>query len=536
MATFLRQSTQVIARFGPYIDKTDGFTEEVGLAGAATEISKNHAAFGAGPTLGTHDADGWYPITLTTTHTDTLGPFIVKGHDNATHLPVWREFLVVNTAIFDAFCASSGGAIPNAVAGAAGGLFIAGSNAATTLASLTVTAATTLTGNVALADGLTIAAPSTAGRAGITVTGNGAGAGAIITGGATGNGVTLSAGATSGHGLIATATGTSFNGVRAVGSPTTGEGLRVIGGSTSGDGIGITTTSGHAISAVASGTTKHGIVATGGATTSHGISATGGGVGHGILATSGGGATGDGINATAASANGNGATFAKTGSGKDLNATSTPLTLVKTTNITGLNDIAATDIVTAGAITTSAGKVSGVILTDTVTTYTGNTLQTADVATLIATVGVAGASLTDLGGMSTGMKAQVQVEAEDALVTHRLDELVNADSDIDGAAPPTVGSVFHELLTKTAGSFTYDQSTDSNEAIRDNMSAAVLDDVVEGTTTFRQLLRLFASALLARVSGLPLAPVFRDIGNTKDRITATTDADGNRTAVTLDGA
>src|SRR3990167_6696943 len=86
---------------------------------------------------------------------------------------------------------------------------------------------------------------------------------------------------------------------------------------------------------------------------------------------------------------------------------------------------------------------------------------------LETTIGVAGAGLTDLGGMSTTMKGQVQTEAEDALGTHRLEELLNADSDIDGLAPPTVGSVFHEALSKTAGSFTYDQTTDSLEAIRD---------------------------------------------------------------------
>lgn len=68
--------------------------------------------------------------------------------------------------------------------------------------------------------------------------------------------------------------------------------------------------------------------------------------------------------------------------------------------------------------------------------------------------------------------AEVQSEAEDALVVHRVDELLNADSDIDGAAPPTVGSVFHELMSKTAGSFTFDQTTDSNEAIRDRGDAA----------------------------------------------------------------
>ena len=59
-----------------------------------------------------------------------------------------------------------------------------------------------------------------------------------------------------------------------------------------------------------------------------------------------------------------------------------------------------------------------------------------------------------------------------ALADIRLDELLSADSDIDGAAPPTVGSVFHELMTKTTGSFTFDQATDSLEAIRDRGDAA----------------------------------------------------------------
>lgn len=49
------------------------------------------------------------------------------------------------------------------------------------------------------------------------------------------------------------------------------------------------------------------------------------------------------------------------------------------------NNLAATAIVSAGAITTSAGKVSGVILADTVTTYTGNTPQTGDVYPLVDT-------------------------------------------------------------------------------------------------------------------------------------------------------
>ncbi len=64
---------------------------------------------------------------------------------------------------------------------------------------------------------------------------------------------------------------------------------------------------------------------------------------------------------------------------------------------------------------------------------------------------------------------------------------------------------------------------------------AVLDEVIEGSTTLRQALRGFAAALLAKASGLATTTaVYRDVGDTKDRITATVDSSGNRTAITLD--
>jgi hypothetical protein len=63
----------------------------------------------------------------------------------------------------------------------------------------------------------------------------------------------------------------------------------------------------------------------------------------------------------------------------------------------------------------------------------------------------------------------------------------------------------------------------------------VLDEIVEGTTTFRQLLRLYAAALHGKVAGGGTTLVkFRDLADSKDRITATVDTNGNRTAITLD--
>jgi hypothetical protein len=86
------------------------------------------------------------------------------------------------------------------------------------------------------------------------------------------------------------------------------------------------------------------------------------------------------------------------------------------------------------------------------------------------------ATLAAIAALNNLSAAQVNTEMDTALADIRLDELLAADSDIDGAAPPTVGSVFHELMTKTAGSFTYDQTTDALEAIRDNMGTAQTGD------------------------------------------------------------
>jgi len=63
----------------------------------------------------------------------------------------------------------------------------------------------------------------------------------------------------------------------------------------------------------------------------------------------------------------------------------------------------------------------------------------------------------------------------------------------------------------------------------------IIDEAVDGSVTIRQLLRLYASALGGKLSGAATTTVvIRDLADSKDRVTATVDSDGNRTAVTLD--
>lgn len=65
----------------------------------------------------------------------------------------------------------------------------------------------------------------------------------------------------------------------------------------------------------------------------------------------------------------------------------------------------------------------------------------------------------------------------------------------------------------------------------------MMDEVFEGTYTFRQMMRIVFAGLAGKASGGGTGTlVFRDAADTKARITATVDANGNRTAITLDGS
>jgi len=76
---------------------------------------------------------------------------------------------------------------------------------------------------------------------------------------------------------------------------------------------------------------------------------------------------------------------------------------------TNFSDLSIT--VTTGLVTLAGVTHTGAVI-PTVTTLTGHTAQTGD---SFAQIGTAGASLTDLGGMSTGMKAEILVEINAAL-------------------------------------------------------------------------------------------------------------------------
>lgn len=85
-----------------------------------------------------------------------------------------------------------------------------------------------------------------------------------------------------------------------------------------------------------------------------------------------------------------------------------------------------------------------------------------------------------------------------------------------------------------------DQSTATKQfeglVNHEKFNAELFAKEIEANVEFAQALRLYNSALYAKVSGAGSNTItFRDIADSKDRIVSTTDEDGNRTSVTIDG-
>jgi len=106
---WLKQSTAVTVKLGPFLDESDGKTAETGLtiSQADVRLSKNGGNFAqkSSASACTHDESGWYDCALDATDTGTLGRLVVAVHESGA-LPVWREFVVVPANVWDSFFGS----------------------------------------------------------------------------------------------------------------------------------------------------------------------------------------------------------------------------------------------------------------------------------------------------------------------------------------------------------------------------------------------------------------------------------------------
>lgn len=297
---YLKQSTSVTVKLGPFLDETDGKTAETALTISQADIrlSKNGGNIAQSNDTGggTHDELGYYDITLDATDTNTLGRLLVAVHESGA-LPVWREFMVLPAAVYDAMVSGTGdGMLANVAA-------ISGDSAAADNLETMLDG----TGGQTLSLGRLVVASSSNDSA-VSITGSGSGPGLrIIGGGTSGAGVDIDGGAPNGPGLVIDGDG-SGDGVDI--HSTTGNGIEITSfgaygissEGTSGGIRGRSTSTGAGIEGL--GGTGAGILGTGGSN-QPGIEGAGTGSGAG-LEVGGGSSSGHGLLINGGNPNGNG--------------------------------------------------------------------------------------------------------------------------------------------------------------------------------------------------------------------------------------
>lgn len=149
-----------------------------------------------------------------------------------------------------------------------------------------------------------------------------------------------------------------------------------------------------------------------------------------------------------------------------------------------------------------------------------------DILVDTAEIGAAGAGLTDLPDQTMNITGNITGNLSGSVGSLATQAKADVNAEVDTALGDYDGPTNAEMVAAFA-----DLPTAAENA------TAVLAEAYEGSETFQDFLRLARAALVGKVSGMDAnAPVFRDAADSKDRITATTDADGNRSAVTVDAS
>jgi hypothetical protein len=249
----------------------------------------------------------------------------------------------------------------------------------------------------------------------------------------------------------------------------------------------------------------------------------------------------------------------------DPTSTAFGLSLAKTTNITGFNDIASTTIVSAGAITTNAGKVSGVILVDGLgvsqsfsTTGSVGSVQggvggnlTGSVGSVVGAVtvgtnndktGYSVAGNVTVGGYASGQDPATLV-LDVAASTHNATNTVgNKISSAASAGDPWTATLPGAYGPGTAGSI-LGHNLDAMVSTRSTyaggpvaLAANGVDNIVVDTgINLRQAASVILAGAAGKVSGAGTGAVQVNSAGASDmqRIAAVVDTNGNRTGVTL---
>lgn len=371
-----------------------------------------------------------------------------------------------------------------------------------------------------------------ANTAAFTITGNGSGAAALWTGGATGIG---------------------FN---------------IVGGGTSGDGIKVTTTSGHGLNLAPVGTSMHGLFVTGGnGGTSDGFKAVAGTGGVPIRGDITGNITGTLSTLTTYTGNTpqTGDSFARLGApagasvSADMAAVKVDTAAVKVqtdkmtftvankmdSNVYTWNGTAVSAPATAGIPEVNVKNMNNVSAAAITTIKAVQGLAVDGVITTLTNLPAIPANWLTAAGTASDFGDEIaasvwrDIVAGDFTVANSIGKsimngvalgtglTIAAVSGAVGSVTGAVGSVTGNIGGNLLGTLSVTE--------RDAIGAALLALTVETGATVKESLRLANAANAGKVDGMAtVTGHLRNLADTKNRVTATIDANGNRTAITLD--
>ena len=591
--SWLKQSTAITVKLGPFVDETDGKTAETGLtvSQADVRLSKNGGdlAQKSSATACTHDEIGVYDCPLDTTDTGTLGRLDLFVHESGA-LPVFATFMVVPANVWDSLFGADRLQVhaDEITAGLiTSGSFAAGAITAAAIATGAIDADAVASDAVTeIQSGLATAAALqtvddlvddletrlTATRAGYL---DNLSAGAVPTSGAIADAVWDEA--RSGH----------------VGAGSFGEGVVVNSIAAGAITAAAVATGAIDADAIADGAIDAGAIATGALTAAKFAA---GAIDAAAVAADAGTEIGTAVWATAtrtltSSSDPSAATIADAvwdearsghvgagsfGEGVVVNSIAAGAITAAAVATGAIDaDAIADGAIDAGAIATgaitaakfaagaidAAAVATGAIDADALAADAGTEIGTAVWATAARTL-TAATNVTSTGA-AVPITAGGLVSADVTAISTDATAANNAESFFDGTGYAGTGNTIPAVTTVNglaAGSITataiatgaittakfaagaIDAAAVATGAIDADALAAdavdeFWDEVLEGTLTGRQFMRIFMAVLAGESAGGGTSTItFRDLADTKDRISATIDSGRNRTAVTRDGS
>lgn len=178
-----------------------------------------------------------------------------------------------------------------------------------------------------------------------------------------------------------------------------------------------------------------------------------------------------------------------------------------------------------GAGTTANGNLAGGLNAVAPLTGTGG-ITLADLALIVSAVAALSGTGVLTGDVNSVLAAVAALTGAGNL-TGALGALASLLSNLTGTGEPTAG-----ITAKGFGSASIVVTGDALSTA--NVGDAVLDTLADGSYTVAEVLRLMAAVLCGKSSGGPGSPVFRDLDDSKTRLSGTADSSGNRTAASYD--